>query len=134
MLALIPVLFVLLIAFAQYKQAKRNGQWSWMGFFAILGAMGLFIVGFIIPIVQSKMLETHPGWMMTALLSGISVLRWRSHLRRPPHRDEADWEAARCRGTEIRHSTGTGAGGHLCAVSLSERTRTRQTGLQRPER
>jgi peptidoglycan/LPS O-acetylase OafA/YrhL len=73
MIGLIPVIFVLVMAYAQYKQGKRNSQWSWFGFFGVLGAMGLFLVCFIIPVVQSKTLEAHPGRMMTALLGGILV-------------------------------------------------------------
>jgi hypothetical protein len=73
MIGLIPVLFVLVMAYAQYKQAKRNGQWSWLGFLGVLGAMALFILCFLIPVIKSKALEVHPGWMMTAILGGILV-------------------------------------------------------------
>jgi len=73
MVAAISVLFVLAMAYSQYKQADRNGQWSWMGFFAVLGAMVAFLAAFIIPVVNSTLLQAHPGWMMAVLLSGILV-------------------------------------------------------------
>src|ERR1017187_2010481 len=73
MVTLIPVFFVLVMAYAQYKQAKRNGQWSWLGFLTILGAMALFILCFLIPVVNSTTLEARPGLMITVILGGILV-------------------------------------------------------------
>lgn len=73
MVAAISVFFVLAIAFSQYKQAERNGQWSWLGFLTVLGAMVAFLAAFIIPVVNSKFLQARPGWMITAILSGILI-------------------------------------------------------------
>jgi hypothetical protein len=73
MFAVINVFFVLLIAYSQYKQGKRNGMWSWYGFLAFLGAAGLFIFLFLVPVVNSTTLEAHPGAMMTIMFSGILV-------------------------------------------------------------
>jgi hypothetical protein len=71
MAAFIPVLFVLFIAYSQYRSAKKQGTWSWPGFFLMLVAMGLLIVGFIVPVVNSTNLRAHPGWMMAIMLGGI---------------------------------------------------------------
>lgn len=73
MIAAINIFFVLLIAYSQYKHAKRDGMWSWYGFLAFLGAAGLFIFLFLVPVVNSTTLEAHPGVMMTIIFSGILV-------------------------------------------------------------
>ena len=73
MIAAINIFFVLLIAWSQYKQGKRNGMWSWYGFLAFLGAVGLFLCLFLLPVINSTTLEAHPGAMMTILFSGILV-------------------------------------------------------------
>ena len=73
MIAAINIFFVLLIAYSQYKQGKRNGMWSWYGFLAFLGAAGLFLCLFLIPVVNSTTLQAHPGAMMTIIFSGILV-------------------------------------------------------------
>ncbi len=71
MIPAISVLFVLAIAFTQYKQARRNGQWSWLGFFVVLGSMLGFGAAFLIPVIHSTSLQAHPAVMITVLLSGI---------------------------------------------------------------
>ena len=73
MIAAINIFFVLMIAYSQYKHAKRNGMWSWYGFLIVIGSFGLFGLAFIIPVVNSTTLEAHPGVMITVLLSGILV-------------------------------------------------------------
>jgi hypothetical protein len=71
MIALISVLFVLSIAYSQYRQAKRKGEWSWKGFLIVIGSMAVFVGGFLIPLVQSTTMQAHVGLMMTAMFGGI---------------------------------------------------------------
>ncbi len=70
MIPALSVLFVLVIAYSQYSQAKRNGQWSWAGFFVVLGSMLGFAAAFLIPVVQSTKLQAHPGLMVAVILTG----------------------------------------------------------------
>jgi hypothetical protein len=70
MIPALSVLFVLAIAYSQYSQAKRNGQWSWAGFFVILGSMLGFAAAFLIPVVQSTKLQARPGLMVAVILTG----------------------------------------------------------------
>jgi hypothetical protein len=70
MIPALSVLFVLAMAYSQYSQAKRNGQWSWAGFFVVLGSLLGFLAAFLIPVIQSKTLQAHPGLMITVILTG----------------------------------------------------------------
>jgi hydrogenase-4 membrane subunit HyfE len=65
--------FYLAIAFHMYQDAKRNGQWSWVRFFSILAAMGVFSVAFIVPVAKWGVGSGRPGAVVAIMLSGIFV-------------------------------------------------------------
>jgi hypothetical protein len=65
--------FYLAIAFHMYQDAKRNGQWSWVRFFSILAAMGVFTAAFIVPIANWGAGSRQPGAVVAIMLSGIVV-------------------------------------------------------------
>lgn len=71
MAALLSIAVVLSVGYSAYARAKRNGDWSWLEFFGIIGAIALLTVGFILPVVSSKSLQAHIGLFFTVLLGGI---------------------------------------------------------------
>ncbi|HEY1902474.1 MAG TPA: hypothetical protein VGG56_08605 [Terracidiphilus sp.] len=71
MISLISVLFVLSMAYSQYRQAKRTGEWSWKGFLIIFGSTAVLVGGFLIPLVRSTTMRAHVALMMTAIFGGI---------------------------------------------------------------
>lgn len=71
MTSLLLAVFCLTIAFHMYQDAKRNGQWSWVRFFSILAATGVFLVAFIVPLANWKGGNGHPGMLIAIMLSGI---------------------------------------------------------------
>ncbi len=73
MTSVVLAVFYLSIAFHMYQDAKRNGQWSWVRFFSILGAMGVFSVAFIVPVATWGVDHARPGTVIAVMLSGIFV-------------------------------------------------------------
>jgi hypothetical protein len=73
MTSVVLAVFYLSIAFHMYQDAKRNGQWSWLRFFSILAAMGIFSVAFIAPVVMWGVGSRRPGLFIAVMLSGIFV-------------------------------------------------------------
>jgi hydrogenase-4 membrane subunit HyfE len=73
MTSVLLAVFYLAIAFHMYQDAKRNGQWSWVRFFSILAAMGVFSVAFIMPVAKWGVGSGHPGTVVAIMLSGIFV-------------------------------------------------------------
>jgi phosphoglycerol transferase MdoB-like AlkP superfamily enzyme len=73
-MAIVSALVMLLFGYVAYKQADRQGQWSWKLFGIIMAMVALFIFGFTVPLVSSKTLQDrHPGLLLTLLLVGIAV-------------------------------------------------------------
>jgi hypothetical protein len=73
MTSVVLAVFYLSIAFHMYQDAKRNGQWSWVRFFSILAAMGVFSVAFILPVANWGVGSGHPGAVIAIMLGGIFV-------------------------------------------------------------
>jgi hypothetical protein len=73
MTSVLLAVFYLSIAFHMYQDAKRNGQWSWVRFFSILAAVGVFSVAFIVPVVNWGVGTRRPGIVIAVMLSGIFV-------------------------------------------------------------
>ena len=73
MTSVLLTVFYLSIALHMYQDARRNGQWSWVRFFSILAAMGVFSVAFIIPVVSWGAGSGHPGTVIGIMLSGIVI-------------------------------------------------------------
>jgi hypothetical protein len=73
MTSVVLAVFYLSIAFHMYQDAKRNGQWSWVRFFSILAAMGVFSVAFILPVANWGAGTGRPGIVIAVMLSGIFV-------------------------------------------------------------
>ena len=71
MTSVVLAVFYLSIAFHMYQDAKRNGQWSWVRFFLILAAMGVFSVAFILPVANWGVGTGRPGIVIAVMLSGI---------------------------------------------------------------
>jgi hypothetical protein len=73
-MALISALVILLFGYVAYKQADRQGEWSWKLFGIIMAMVALFIFGFTVPLVSSKtMQDNHPAMLLTLLMVGIVV-------------------------------------------------------------
>ena len=73
-MAIVSAFVLLLFGYAAYKQADRQGQWSWKLFGIIMAILALFIVGFTVPLVNSKSMQNnHPGLLLTLLLGGVAV-------------------------------------------------------------
>jgi hypothetical protein len=73
MTSVVLAVFYLAIAFHMYRDAKRTGQWSWVRFFVILAAMGIFSAVFIVPVATWGAGAGRPGIVVTVMLSGIVV-------------------------------------------------------------
>jgi uncharacterized membrane-anchored protein len=74
LMAIVSALVMLLFGYVAYKQADKQGQWSWKLFGIIMAMVALFLFGFTVPLVSSKTLqENHPGLLLTLLLVGIAV-------------------------------------------------------------
>jgi uncharacterized membrane protein YhaH (DUF805 family) len=71
--SLVLALFYLGIGAHVYQDAKRNGQWSWSRFVLVLAATGVFMGAFIVPLAMWSGGRTHPGVLLTAMLSGIAA-------------------------------------------------------------
>jgi len=69
--ALISALSMLFFAYSAYKQSKRDGSWSWRHFFTLIALVAMMLFCFILPVVNSKALQSNPALLMTVLFSGI---------------------------------------------------------------
>ncbi len=73
-MAIVSALVLLLFGYAAYKQADKQGRWSWKLFGLIVAMLALFIFGFTVPLVNSRNLQDHhPGLLLTLLLVGIAI-------------------------------------------------------------
>jgi cbb3-type cytochrome oxidase subunit 3 len=73
MTGVVIALFYLAIGVHVYRDAKRNGQWSWARFFFILAATGVFLAALIVPLAHWQGGQAHPGILITIMLSAIVV-------------------------------------------------------------
>jgi len=69
--ALISALAMVFFAYFAYKQSKQDASWSWRHFFTLIAVIALMAFGFIVPVVNSKTLQSNPALLMTVLFSGI---------------------------------------------------------------
>jgi uncharacterized membrane-anchored protein len=69
--ALISALAMLFFAYSAYKQSKRDGSWSWRHFFTLIALVAMMLFCFILPVVNSKTLQSNPALLMTVMFSGI---------------------------------------------------------------
>jgi len=63
-------LFTAAYAYYTFKRARRTGEWSWSRFFILLGATAVYVACFIIPLVTSKLFETHLNLMFSIMMAG----------------------------------------------------------------
>jgi hypothetical protein len=73
MTSVLLAVFYLAIAFHMYQDAKRNGQWSWVRFFSILAATGVFLFAFIMPVAKWGAGHAGPGAVIALMLGGIFI-------------------------------------------------------------
>ncbi len=70
--------------YVAYYYAKSEGTWSWKLFLGFFAALGLFAVGYLVPMVNSAWLAAHPddfGWVVfgpgSLLVIGFYICYWR---------------------------------------------------------
>lgn len=71
MIGLLIALFYLAIAVHVYHDAKRIGQWSWVRFFSILAATGVFLAALIVPLARWRGGQAHPVVLTAIILTAI---------------------------------------------------------------
>ena len=62
---------VLLMAWVRHRRAAAVGQWSWVLFGGIMGAVAAFLGLFLWPITHWKWLWEHPALLGVAMVGGI---------------------------------------------------------------
>jgi hypothetical protein len=84
-------IFTAAYAYYTFKRARRTGEWSWARFFILLGAIVLFFICFMLPIMSSKLFDTHFNLMFGIMMTGIAAFTgmFVYLYRKPPVREEA---------------------------------------------
>jgi cytochrome c biogenesis protein CcdA len=70
---LVPILASGSLAYWNYRQAKRKGTWAWSRVFLLMGAVAVFLLGFMLPLTTSKAMETHPNRTLEIMIAGMVV-------------------------------------------------------------
>ncbi len=74
---LISVLFWASLTYWNYRQAKREGTWAWSGILLrvllLMGAVTVFVCGFMLPFGKWKPMETHPNLNYAITMAGLIV-------------------------------------------------------------
>lgn len=74
---LISILFWASLTYWNYRQAKRKGTWGWSGVFLrvflLIGAVVVFVCGFMLPLAKWKAMDTHPNLNSAITLAGLIV-------------------------------------------------------------
>jgi hypothetical protein len=84
-------IFTAAYAYYSFRHARRTGEWSWSRLFILLGATAVYIAAFVIPIVTSKLFETHFNLMFSIMMAGnVAFVGTFIYLyRKPPFPTEA---------------------------------------------
>jgi hypothetical protein len=74
---LISMLFWGSLTYWNYRQAKRKSTWSWSGVFLrvflLMGAVAVFVCGFMLPLGKWKAMDTHPNFNFAITMAGLIV-------------------------------------------------------------
>ena len=73
MTGVVLAVFYLAVAVQVYRDARRNNQWSWARFLAILAATGVFLAALIVPLAHWRGGQAHPAMLITIILGAIVV-------------------------------------------------------------
>ena len=69
----LSVLLGLVLAYFSYKRAERSEEWAWSRFFILIGAIVVFFCGFMLPIISSKLMDTHLNLMFSIMFGGMVI-------------------------------------------------------------